>query len=100
MDAVNKVFKVAKSYRYYFDADLGAFNVAAGDSSVFTISGSTDGVNFTLITTITWYMSADTTFRYSHGSKVSWRYIKNELKGYGSASRATLGKTHLSISRD
>ena len=100
LDAVEKVFKVNKGYKYNYQMQMAADTTAAGDSCVFALMGSVDGTNYFSISANSWYMSADTTLMVNSSAKVSWRFIKVKLTSYGSAARAALGRSHLSIFTD
>ena len=100
LDSVEKVFKLNKGYKYNYQMQMAADTTAAGDSCVFALMGSVDGTDYFSISATTWYMSADTSLLVESSAKVGWRFIKVKLTSYGSATRAGLGRSHLSIFTD
>lgn len=95
-ESLSKVFKVNKPYKYSFTMQMAADTTATDSTCVFTSLGSIDGVNYTVISTVNWHMTADTVVLLT-GSNVGWLYLKGTLTSKGSGARISLGRTYLQL---
>lgn len=95
---VSKIFKVDKSYLYYYSIQLGGVKVYDGGQNTFYVYGSMDGTKWYTLETQVWKMStADTAFIKTASSKVAYKYIKGAMTGGNSGNRARFSNLHLQI---
>lgn len=97
----SKVFFVNKTYKYTYLLESYAERVSTTGRVTFTIAGSSDGVKYKTLQTVTWYCTtADTSVIFdSNTTYYAYRYLRSSITGATAGTRAKLGPQYLTVGK-